>query len=381
MTTTIAVTGGHLTPALAYIDYVLTTDTQVKFVFLGRAYSQPSTGQLAREKYEAELRAIPFYEIDAPTLQFYFSPKLITQWFAFLKAIWHSWQILRSTKPSATLSFGSYLAVPVVLASWLLGIPVITHEQTATAGSASRLIAVFAQKIALSFASSQQFFNASKTTVTGNPIRTAITHPTTKPPSWLATPLPKKPLILITGGNQGSAIINSTIQQLLPDLVKEYVIIHTCGASTATANYQTELLANKRQLPPRYHAHYYVKEWLTEVELGWVLAHCQGVVARAGANTVTELIATKTPAILVPLPFAKYNEQQLNAELITKKGGGILLLQSQLSPVTLKSKLTELVTHYATYQSAFSKIKIMTNGSEELHKLVVTTLNVKHHRN
>ena len=61
------------------------------------------------------------------------------------------------------MSFGGYLAVPVVVAGWFLGIPSITHEQTVVAGYANKVIAFFAKRILVSWPQSQSNFPKKKT--------------------------------------------------------------------------------------------------------------------------------------------------------------------------------------------------------------------------
>jgi UDP-N-acetylglucosamine--N-acetylmuramyl-(pentapeptide) pyrophosphoryl-undecaprenol N-acetylglucosamine transferase len=54
-------------------------------------------------------------------------------------------------KPDIILSFGGYLAVPVVFVGWLLGIPSVTHEQTAVVGYANKFVSLFAKRILLTW--------------------------------------------------------------------------------------------------------------------------------------------------------------------------------------------------------------------------------------
>ena len=48
--------------------------------------------------------------------------------------------LLLKLKPDIVMSFGGYLAVPVVIAAKILGIPALTHEQTVVVGYANKLI-------------------------------------------------------------------------------------------------------------------------------------------------------------------------------------------------------------------------------------------------
>ena len=66
------------------------------------------------------------------------------------------------------------------------------------------------------------------------------------------------------------------------------------------------------------------------------------VVCRAGAMTVSELIATETIAILIPFPYAIDNHQTVNAQYLSKKEAGILIEEKNLTPETIDKELSQL---------------------------------------
>ncbi len=67
---------------------------------------------------------------------------------------------------------GGFASGPGGVAAWLLGRPLVIHEQNAVAGLTNRLLAGFAREVLEAFPGS---FSASRTTrVTGNPVRAEI---------------------------------------------------------------------------------------------------------------------------------------------------------------------------------------------------------------
>ena len=56
----VLISGGHLTPALAIIDYAREHFPQDEFIFAGRIYSQPSLKQRSWEKQEITKRGVTF---------------------------------------------------------------------------------------------------------------------------------------------------------------------------------------------------------------------------------------------------------------------------------------------------------------------------------
>jgi UDP-N-acetylglucosamine--N-acetylmuramyl-(pentapeptide) pyrophosphoryl-undecaprenol N-acetylglucosamine transferase len=73
--------------------------------------------------------------------------------------------------------------------------------------------------------------------------------------------------------------------------------------------------------------------------------------------TVSELVATKTIAILVPFPYAVDNHQTKNAQYLSDQGAGILLEESLLNAEAIDMQLRSLTTN---------KLKDMTSALESL---------------
>jgi len=271
------------------------------------------------------------------------------------------------------ISFGSYLAVPVAVASAIQGIPILTHEQTTVAGQANRLIAYLAKKVALSFPQSRDFFPADKIVWTGNCLRPEILSPPLKP-SWLPTKI-NHPIIYVTGGNQGSLVINQTMTKIIPELVKRYLVIHVCGRSTIDRPYWHDLSQIQSQLSPRYRFHYQIFEWLNPQDLNWVYHHASLAISRAGANTVYELGVKQLPTIFIPLPTSKYQEQLHNAQILAQTGGAIILPQAHLTP----DQLLKIISRTAKYRTAMkrrlSKLTWQLDGAAQLYQLAVNITN------
>jgi UDP-N-acetylglucosamine--N-acetylmuramyl-(pentapeptide) pyrophosphoryl-undecaprenol N-acetylglucosamine transferase len=336
----ILVSGGHLTPALAFIDYVQQDHQDDEVVFVGREFSRESDKQVSRERVEVEARNVQFIAFSAQKSAQSLATTLLKMprlAGSVLKAI----AIVSKQKPDVFLSFGGYVAVPLAVACWLQQIPVVTHEQTRAVGVSNQFIGRIAKKIAISFPDSKQFFPSHKTVVTGNLLRKQLTKRLLQKPDWLESSS-DLPMLYITGGSQGSEVINTTISQMLPRLLKEWQVIHQCGADSNQRSYQTELKRRKQQLTKPQQARYWIREWLTEPELAWIYKHATAVVSRSGANTTQELAFHCVPSVLIPLPFSHFQEQQLNAEALAKTGGAIIIQQKQLTVDTLLEALDQL---------------------------------------
>lgn len=308
----IFITGGHLTPALAVIDEIRKAN-EWEIFFVGRKYPLEGDKAVSLEYRIIKKLKIPFLELTTGRFQRRFTLYTL---FSLLKipiGFLQSFFYLIKYKPDIILSFGSYLALPVALSGFLLRIPIITHEQTRSAGLANRIIGLLAKRVCISYLSSQKFFPKRKTVLTGNPLRQEIWE--NKPAFWQKSI--GQPLLYITGGSLGSHKINVLIEEIIKELLSTFFIIHQTGDSKVYKDY--ERLKEKRNLlPSDLKRRYFLRKYIELGEIGWTLNNASLIISRAGANTVAEIISLLKPAILIPLPYAL--EQKENAKIAEEVG-------------------------------------------------------------
>ena len=368
----ILISGGHLTPALALIDYLKSQDQKYEIVFVGRLFSQSKLKQLAQEKKEITQRKIKFIHLNAAkTPQSNSLLISLKSSILLIRSIFSSLNIFIKEKPNVFVSFGGYLAIPLAVAAKLTNTPIITHEQTHAAGFANQIIAKFANKIAISYPTSMAYFPRNKTVLTGNPIRSEILKKSSPQPSWVKNKL-NKPILLVAGGNQGSQIINQVIEASLLHLTKEWTVVHLCGSSTYSFNYKDQLQAALEKLPPDQQKNYYIQEWISGQDMTWIYSHAQAAISRAGANTTMELTLKNIPTIFIPLPKAHHNEQLKNAQSLEKQRAALLLTQENFSSKSLMTKLNQLKADREDIVNNLKQVKITTNANQNLYKLITS---------
>jgi len=350
----IIITGGHLTPALAVIDELKKRGCW-QIYFLGRKYSMEGEKIPSVEaKIVPSLPGVCFLPIITGRLQRRFTSQTL---FSLLKVpigIFQSFVFLVKIKPNVVVSFGGYVSVPVVLSSWLLRIPIITHEQTTVFGLASKINSLFAKKIAVSFRESSRYFPNQKVVLTGNPLRKEIFEAGKAPFPELKELVEKEkhPLIYVTGGSQGAQVINKALAEILKRALGKYIILHQTGEKDLE-----KFLSIRQDLPKNLKKRYFVASFVNSSEIGWVFKNAKIVISRAGANTIYELAALGKPAILIPIPFAYKNEQMKNALLLKKEGLVKILPQERLSGLTLMRMINTMFRKLNNYQKASSKAK------------------------
>src|SRR5579859_4157935 len=345
----ILISGGHLTPALAFIDYTLEQEKD-ECVFVGRRYTQADRGQKSHEEEEVLSRNVKFIPFDSSKFSANSLLQFLALSFRLPLAILRAQNIFSREKPDLFLSFGGYLALPLAFVAFLRGIPIVTHEQTRVVGVANRFIAKIATAVAVGHEDTAVLFPAQKTVWVGNPLRRRILNPRPQTPNWAIGQV-TKPILYITGGSQGSQFINMLILQTLSQLTQEWYVIHQCGSPTKTMKYKEELEKRKKTLPTEQRKYYFVSEWFTEEEQAWLYRNASAIISRAGANTVQEILAFGKPAIFIPLPHAHDDEQLKNAQVVVDAGAGMVIAQKNINASTFLLVLAQFKRRYQTLRS------------------------------
>jgi len=350
MTKKIIISGGHASPALAVIDELQINKPEYKIYFVGRKFNNSQDSELSFEYKEIKLRKIPFYNLNTGRLMRSISFDTLQNLFLAVRGFIHSWQIINKIRPHTILSFGGYLALPVTIMGWLYGVKIYTHEQTIHPGITNRIISVFAKNIFISYPQSVSFFPKSKTILTGNPIRHFLLQKSSrnKYKSILDT-------IYITGGSLGSHSLNVHIENILQELLKKYFVIHQTGNVSEYDDFK-RLTKLKEGLNEKERLRYKLISHVDSREIADVYATSDIVISRSGANTVSELIALRIPAVLVPLPWSANDEQKKHAELLENAGVAEVFDQEKSSEILLKL-IQKVMIERGSYEKNYSKLE------------------------
>lgn len=355
----ILITGAHFTPALAVIEQ-LKKITKAELVYVGRKTTLEGDITPSVESKVLPLCDVKFIPIITGRLQRTFSIYTIISILKIPVGLIHSLYIILSEKPDVILSFGGYVGVPVVIIGWLLSIPIIVHEQTLVPGLANQISFLFADKIAHTFLKNTKL--DQKNLLTGNPMRQEILHPENIPPEYQKifnnAKKEKLPVILVTGGNQGSHVLNTATEDTMLKLTKVAFIIHVTGDSKYHDFERLESLQNER---------YLVKKWIGPA-WGAVLSKVDLVISRAGINTLTELAFFGKPALVIPIPYLYKNEQVVNARFFKELGLAEVILQSKLSGESLMENIKAMLSNLESLKkkAAGAKEIIIPDASQRL---------------
>lgn len=327
------ITGGHITPAYAFAEYAIRHGFSLTMI--------GTKHHTSLEAREITSLGINYESINTVKFDRYHKIRSFCQFPQLYTSIIQSLRLLVRYRPVCVFSFGGYVSIPVGLAAYWQKIPLVIHEQTHSAGLANRFLGLFASTIALSYPESIKYFPSSKTIVTGNLIRHDIWCPPHTNPLKLPT---SKPILFITGGNQGSKAILSNVLPIINLLADKYQIV----IQTGMIELQCDNLLPDIVLKP----------WFSAQEISWILHHSHLVVCRGGANTTSEIMVAGVPSIIVPLKMASHNEQEENARSIVDSQAGIILPQDILSPGSIEAAIKHLELNYDTYSLHARKLKM-----------------------
>jgi UDP-N-acetylglucosamine--N-acetylmuramyl-(pentapeptide) pyrophosphoryl-undecaprenol N-acetylglucosamine transferase len=244
-----------------------------------------------------------------------------------LKAFWDSLRILRRRGADAVLGMGGYVCFPGGLMASLLNKPLMLVNADATLLLSNKSLLPLADRVAFGFEGD----TAARTrhaVVTGNPVRAEIESLPDPAQRWVGRSGPLR--LLVVGGSLGAQVLNRTVPAalaLMPASQRPEVV-HQTGAADADAvraayaqaGLTVEVLPFIDDMPQR-------------------LSHCDVMLCRAGAITVSELCAAGVPAVLVPLVVSTTSHQRDNAHWLAGQGAAVHLPQADLTPQRLADVL------------------------------------------
>lgn len=241
--------------------------------------------------------------------------------------------LLRREKPGAVIGIGGYASGPTLIAAALSGYPTAIVEQNVIPGFTNKVLARFVRRIYAPMKEAvERFPSAKKVAVTGNPIRRKVVDE-----ALAAAKLPDagRPLnLLVFGGSLGAKRINQAMIEALP-LLKEIrggvSVVHQTGEPEFEATKAAYQKAGfDGDVRPFLH------------DMGAQYAKADLVLCRAGASTISEVLAIGKPAILVPYPHAIYDHQTLNAKALEALGAARWIADGELTGERLASAVASL---------------------------------------
>lgn len=320
-------TGGHLFPGIAVAEEIRARRPAHQILFISRG-----------NEFEREALARAGFPLAAISVEGLKGRRRRSQLRALGRlpaGIWQSIGRLRAFRPDLVIGLGSYSAGPVVMAAWLLGIPVALCEQNVLPGITNRVLARLADRIFTSFDQTARSFDPGKTLWTGNPLRRQIVAAAARETPAAGAPAPPF-TVLVIGGSQGAHRINTAVTEALGHLADRQRLrfIHQTGPVDEAA-----VAAAYRRLGAAAR----VQAFFTDMAAQYLQADL--VVCRAGATTVAEITALGKAAVFIPFPYAADDHQRLNARQMVAAGAAEMIAEQELNGERLAARIDFYASH------------------------------------
>ena len=249
----------------------------------------------------------------------------------------------KKSRPGVIFLKGGYVCLPIGLVARLFKIPYIIHESDAVAGLANRILMKKAKKVAFGIPLSDEILSSHPNYVwTGIPVA-----PEFKPVSMTRQLSlkkafsfnPNRPLVVVTGGSQGSKNLNETIRTILPELLK----FTSVGLVAGRKHYEDMVDLKQYENWDKASLDSNFRMWEFNTTMDELLGAADVIVSRAGATTISEMASLKKATILIPFERLPGGHQVKNAERLEKLNAAVVIKDSEM--IKDPSKLLEAIRH------------------------------------
>jgi UDP-N-acetylglucosamine--N-acetylmuramyl-(pentapeptide) pyrophosphoryl-undecaprenol N-acetylglucosamine transferase len=359
-------TGGHFYPIIAVAQKVNKIIDKEHIVSSRLYYFSDSP-------YDNEMlvqNGMLYEEVASGKMRTYFSIRnffdVFKTFFGIINAIYKIFSIY----PDVVFGKGGYASFPTIFAARILRIPVVIHESDSAPGRVNRWAGHFAKRVAVSFPEAVDYFPKKTVAWTGQPILAEIEHPAPKEEALEYFKMEDNmPVIFILGGSQGAELINNTILDALPRLIKNYQIIHQTGIrnfKNVSGQADVVLAGNKQKI------RYMPISYLNPLQMKMAAGAATIIVSRAG-STLFEIASWGVPSILVPFNNSNADHSRKNAFSYARAGACSVVEEANMTANILSSEIERILGDKAEYEQMRQNAKIFgkPDAAEKIaHELI-----------
>lgn len=314
-------TGGHIYPALAILNKIKEMEPNSEFLYIG-----------THNRMENDI--VPKHGIPFESIEIYGFNKNILKDIHYAKCLLKSYKkckkLISSFKPDLVIGVGGYVTGPVVYAANKLGYKTVIHEQNCIPGKCNSFLSKYVSLVCVSFKNSIKYFPQYKTVFTGNPCSEDAINSKVIDKSKYGISKTKK-FVLIVMGSLGSSRINDYLLSVISKFEnKSYDVLFVTGKNS----YDSVM---SHSFPSNVHVVSYVDG------MTGLMKSASLVVSRAGASTLSELIALSIPSILIPSPYVANNHQYKNALDLVNNNACYMIEERNLVGDILVDKIDEIL--------------------------------------
>ena len=341
-------TAGHINPAIAIAQEIIKRNKKSRIAFVGR--------NGGKENDLIKNAGFPMFLIEIQGLSRSNPVKNLKVVANALKSKKVAKDIITTFSPDVVVGTGGYVCWPVISAAHDLGIKTIIHESNTSLGLTTKFLMRKCDLLLLGF--ENRNMRKKNVVISGIPLQENFI-PTNKDSAKMHLGIPRdKSLIVSVGGSIGAKNINDCCIEVMKNYSQsdESVYhIHSTGHRyfDEIKKSEPDLCEGKdgcKILP-------YIKDMAT------MLSAADVVITRCGAVTLAEISFCQTPSILIPSPNVTGNHQKKNAELFERAGAGIMIEESDLSPILLYEKINSIIKDKGTIDKMRKNCKALSLSS------------------
>lgn len=342
--------GGHVIPARTLInDLRLNDDLRISYIGSENGIERKVMSDIG----------VDYSAIRTGKLRRYLSFQNLLDIFNILLGTLESFLLLLKDRPKLIVLTGGFVIVPVAVAAFFLRIPMVLHEQTTRIGLANKLASYLVKKVMISFPSSARFLPENKTMLTGYPVRDILFSGTNE--NYTLNNINfdqiEKPILFVTGGGNGSELLNQFVRANFKALTEKYFVFHQTGRDHLEKYKDLDV---KNYMPLGFMGDEYIE----------ILKRASCIISRSGAGTVAELLALGKSSIYVPLKIAQKNEQFHNAMEAHELLGSVVITEDEFS------NQEEVLAKILDFESKVNHTKSAeTNPKKKIIDYLVSELN------
>ena len=347
-------TGGHIYPALSVLEEIK-KDKKNEYLYIG-----------TKNRMENDL--IPSLGIPYEGLEIYgLSKTNMIRNAKNIKCIHSSYnkclEIIDEFKPDAVIAFGGYVTLPVCLAAKKKGVKVFLHEQNMLPGKTNIFLSRKVDAVFVSFKEGIRKLKCKNIIYTGNPVSQRAIECKKYYKSNLGFPKYKK-LIIIVMGSLGSTSVNEKLLDFLRTYEREDTeVLFITGKQSFNDLNNNLIVPKSTKIIPFFD------------NLPSLMKSADLIISRAGASTIAEIMATRTPSILIPSPYVANNHQYYNALDLVNKKISILIEEKDLNKDSLINAIDEMFNEdtYKEVKENLSQIKDISSSTiimDEIKKIL-----------
>ena len=300
-------TGGHIFPGIAIAKELKNRGVKVEWLGTNKGMEN---NLLAKNSY-------PLHTVVASGLR---GKNIFVLFKAFFILIFSFFQIIYifiKVRPTQVIGMGGYASGIGGVVAKMLFVPLAIHEQNTIPGATNLILSKLA---GVTFQAFKDSFPAKVGAITvGNPL--SFNAKPKNPPKSVKN-------ILILGGSLGAKKINETVVNISSSVN----IWHQTG--------EKHFESTKALYGQQKHKNLRIYKFIESMEQAYEWADV--IICRSGAMTISEIIASKSIAILIPFPYAVDDHQSSNAKYLSDVGGGILLEEDKLNNKVIDETLQSL---------------------------------------